>query len=310
MRQTPPIQFAEIGLDINSFSYSDKKSWRGACPACGGHRRFVMFIDKEYPYWNGYCSLCGHDIKVWEKMRKPIDPRILKAYEAKRAAQEAREAAERKQRLERFIRGETWEEYNKRMSEENRQWWDSQGVPDAIQDELCLGWTAERKYRDNTGELRKTSAYTIPWFGIGRELKTMQYRLENPVNLSGKYRFEQGLGGGKHYYMTTPDKPIGDKVIICEGAKKAIVTQFWLQNGYTVIAASSNNTIKAALDATQECGLRYIVLDPDSEYWERVAKQSNPKTTHIVSLPFKIDDGFLQYGLTLSKFSKILDTSL
>ncbi len=77
--KTAPVQLQEIGLDPHAFKYSDEKSWRGPCVACGGNRRFVMFTDNEYPLWNGYCSVCGYEIKAWEKVRKPISPERLAA---------------------------------------------------------------------------------------------------------------------------------------------------------------------------------------------------------------------------------------
>ena len=308
--RTPPIEFEQIGLDVNSFKYSDDKSWRGSCPACGGTRRFVQFTDNDWPLWNGYCSLCGYEIKAWEKVRKQITPEQLEAVRAKQVREEHERAEYRRSKLAEFSSGELWEEYSERMTAEQVEWWESQGIVEGIQGFLRLGWTAEKKYYDDMMTLHSSPAYTIPWFGENFHLKTMQYRLTNPVNPKDKYRFQKGLGGGVHYYMSDPTEPIGDKVIICEGAKKAIVTWFWLQEGFTVIAASSNNTIGAALKATKDCGLRYIILDPGSEVWERKAKASNPKTTHIVSLPYKIDDAYNQYGLNRQKFMRILNCAI
>lgn len=111
--------------------------------------------------------------------------------------------------------------------------------------------------------------------------------------------------------MTEPDQPIKDKVIICEGAKKAIVTQFWLAPmlDFTVLAASSANTFDAALEATKDCGLRYVIFDPDVKpYWRQKAIATNPKTTREIRLPGKVDDLFLQDYLDRDTFSRILRT--
>jgi hypothetical protein len=138
----------------------------------------------------------------------------------------------------------------------------------------------------------------------------MQYRLIN--DFDRRYIFEDGLGGGTLYYMTEPDQPIKDKVIICEGAKKAIVTQFWLlpDDSFTVLAASSANTFGAALDATKDCGLRYVIMDPGTEYWANKAVATNRKTTHAVRLPAKIDDMWKDYGLERSIFTNILRNAI
>jgi hypothetical protein len=310
MKAQAPAQLQEIGLNPNEFRYSDAKSWRGPCPVCGGSRRFVIFTDNKYPLWFGYCSVCPNEIKVWQRVRKPISPEQLQAARRKQEQAEQERVEYRRRKLAEFSRSELWEELNERMSDAQRDYWNDQGIPYEIQDYLRLGWTKERSYYDDYQNLQTTEAYTIPWFGMNFQLKTMQYRLINPVNVKDKYRFEKGLGGGIHYYMADPSEEIGDKVIICEGAKKAIVTWFWLQDGFNVIAASSNNTIRAALEATKDSGLRYVVLDPGSKRWERLAKESNPKTTHIVSLPYKIDDGYVNGWLNRHDFMRILNTAI
>ena len=66
MNRTAPVELAQIGLDHNQFKYSDDRSWRGPCPVCGGHRRFVVFTDHEWPMWNGWCDDCGKTIKAWQ----------------------------------------------------------------------------------------------------------------------------------------------------------------------------------------------------------------------------------------------------
>jgi hypothetical protein len=138
----------------------------------------------------------------------------------------------------------------------------------------------------------------------------MQYRLIK--DFDRRYIFEDGLGGGRYFYMTTPDQPINDKVILCEGAKKGIVAQFWLipDDSYTVLCASSANTFDAALEATKECGLRYIITDPGSDFYQRKAVATNKKTTHAIRLPYKIDDAWKSYGLDRSQFTSIMQNAL
>ena len=135
----------------------------------------------------------------------------------------------------------------------------------------------------------------------------MQYRLNAP-NIPDRYRFEYGLpGGGSAYYMADPSEPIKDRVIICEGAKKAIVTWYWLSNitEYTVIAASSNNTIKPALEATKDCGQRILILDPGSERlaFKAAKEQKNLKALY---LPEKIDDLYLAGHIDRDTFANML----
>jgi hypothetical protein len=133
----------------------------------------------------------------------------------------------------------------------------------------------------------------------------MQYRLTNPQSPKDKYRFESDLpGGGSLYYMATPGEKIGDKVIICEGAKKAIVTWFWLAMDYSVIGTASNNTLDPALEATKDCGERIIILDPGSEALAWKVVKAN-KNTKALFLPRKIDDMYLG-GLDRDGFASLI----
>ncbi len=305
MKAQAPYQWTEIGLNPHDFTYSDSKSFRGPCPSCGGSRRFVMFCDHEWPLHNGFCDQCGATIKAWLKVKTAYDPAKYAAFKAQQEAEEAQRVARRAAKMAEFTTREIWEELHARMTTEQVDWLEAQGIPQEIQNELRIGWTPDKAYYNKTRDLLHSPAFTFPWFNFGFEFKTMQYRLTNDTDR--RYIFEDGLGGGQHYYMTTPDQPIGDKVIICEGAKKAIVTWFWLAEGFTVLGASSANTFDAALEATKDCGLRYVIFDPSpKDFYLRKALATNPKTTRAVSLPYKIDDGWAKYNLDRSTFANIL----
>lgn len=303
-----PQQLYEIGLDPHAFKFSDSRSWRGPCPSCGGHRRFVIFTDHEFPLWHGYCDECGTKLKAWEKVRVKFDPQRAAAIEAERARDEATRAEYRKNKLAEFTTSELWAELRDRMTVEHIEWWEAQGIPEDIQRYLSIGFKADKIYLDGDKVERHSPAYTIPWFGRDFTFKTMQYRLNAP-NIPDRYRFEYGLpGGGSCYYTADPSEPIGDKVIICEGAKKAIVTWLWLLPvgwKFTVIAAASNNTLQPALNATKDCGLRYLILDPGSERRAMEAQKAN-KNLKAVFLPEKIDDLYLKYEFDRNAFENVL----
>lgn len=317
MRVPAPIELRQIGLNPEKFFYSDKKSFRGPCPECGGNRRFVIFTDNPWPLFHGYCDECPCKIKAWERVHTRVDPIELQKLKAAQEAEERAKAEYRRKKLAEFTTRELWEELAQRMTSQHIEWWESQGIPEDLQHYLRIGYLAEKKFWHGTPDgkvMHSSPAYTIPWFDLGFEFKTMQYRLISPPDPADRYRFEDGLGGGgEHFYMVNPDEPIRDKVIICEGAKKAIVTWQWLapaSQRFTILAAPSANTLRPALEATRECGLRYIILDPGAEIWASRAKTTNPKTTHIVRLPAKIDDMYLYYGLDRYAFENILTNAL
>ena len=304
-----PSELQSIGLDAHSFKFSDEKSWRGACPQCGGTRRFLIFTDHEFPLWHGYCDECGMKIKAWEKVRVSYDPQRAAALEAQRAREEAEREEYRKNKLVEFTTAELWAELRDRMTSTHIEWWESQGVPEDIQKYLSIGFKADKIYRDGDGGERRSPAYTIPWFGQNFDFHTMQYRLCGD-GITDRYRFEYGLpGGGSYYYMTDPAEPIKDKVVICEGAKKAIVTWFHLLPNFTdwtVLGASSNKTLRPALEATKDCGIRYLILDPGSERHAFQTAKEN-KNLKAVFMPEKVDDLFLAGHLDRDNFERMLN---
>lgn len=306
---TAPPEFATLGLDAAKFFYSDKKSFRGPCPNCGGERRFLMFTDHQWPLWHGYCEECPRKIKAWEKTQAQIDPLVYQQYINEREAEERAAAERRSKKLAEFTTQELWAELAARMTNDHIEWWESQGIPEGIQKYLQIGFTPNKTYYDKQKELKHSPAYTIPWFGQNFNFKTMQYRLISPENPKDRYRFEDGLGGGaEHFYMADPSEPIGDKVIICEGAKKAIVTWYALTDAshFTVIAAPSHNTLTPALEATKDCGMRYVILDPGSERKAFEIARRYPKNTKAVYLPEKIDDLYVKHGFDQYQFQNIL----
>jgi hypothetical protein len=271
-----------------------------------------MFTAKPWPLWNGYCSSCGTVIKAWKKVRAEYDPKRSAMLATQQAKDEAERAEVRRRKLATFTTNELWMELHERLTRNHIAWWEEQGIPQSIQRDLHIGFTPDKGYysddEDANGKklLLHSPAYTIPWFGLGFEFKTMQYRLFNDANR--RYIFEKGLGGGQHYYMTTPSEKIQDKVVICEGVKKGLVAQFWLipDDSFTVIAASSNNTFGAALDATKHCSQRFVVMDPGSEIWEKKAVGTNSKTTRAISFQGKIDDMWKEGSLDRYGFSSAL----
>ncbi len=303
-----PTELQKIGLNPHHFKYSDSKSWRGPCPNCGGHRRFVIFTDNIFPLWFGFCDECGTKIKAWEKAHVQFDPLKMETIKAEQERQEKERAEYRRNKLAEFTTAELWAELRDRMTSEHIDWWESQGVPSDIQKFLSIGYMADKIYKDENGENKHSPAYTIPWFSQNFKFETMQYRLCGE-GIIDRYRFEYGLpGGGSCYYMTDPSEPLKDRVIICEGAKKAIVTWYWLSRWqeFSTIAVSSNTTLRPALNATKDCGQRFIILDPGSERIAFKAAKEN-KNLKAIYLPVKIDDLYLAGHIDRDRFDNILN---
>jgi hypothetical protein len=195
------------------------------------------------------------------------------------------------------------------LSAEHVAQWEAWGVPRDWQDYLELGYTPDKAYYDATGTLKHTPAYTIPYFHHAptaqdfRKFETMQYRLFEADNPADRYRFEHGLQAT--FYMTVPTDPIGDEVVICEGAKKGIVTRVSL-TGLCVLAVPSKGSWGGIVDAVKQCGRVYVILDPDAKQNAvKLARSIGPQA-RIVRMPIKIDDAVIDCGLDNGTFSNIL----
>jgi hypothetical protein len=288
-----------LGLARDDFHRAGGKAWRGPCPRCGGNRHLLIFTDHLFPKWNCECQSCG--LKAWADQLNAAVKVELTADEKRRFAEQraAERAAAEKRRLEKlneYSVKELLTHLTGRMTAEHAAWWEGEGVPASWQKYLRLGFDPARHYRGADDELCTSAAYSIPYYHTGFELVTVQYRLFDPPNPADRYRWEQGLGTA--YYQTAPDQPIGDEVIICEGAKKGIVTAVHTPENYTVLAVPSKSDFGGIIEAVKNCGRVYVLLDPDAGVRSRKLAREIGPAARVASLPVKVDDGLTKYGLT------------
>jgi len=309
MNRQAPHQLSQIGLQPDQFKYSDERSWRGPCPICGGHHRFVIFTDNEFPRWHGWCDECGHVLKAWEIVQTHFTEEQKVQYREHAQQMERDRQSIRQAALAKFTASELWTALHAKLSTAHRAQWASWGVPVDWQDYLDLGFTPDKVYRDETGTLKHSAAYTIPYFHYNettpdnRTFKTLQYRLFDAPDPNDRYRFEYGLQST--FYMTGPTDPIGDEIIICEGAKKGIVTRVSL-TGLCVLAVPSKGAWGGIVEAVKKCGRVHILLDPDATMQAvKMARQIGP-AARVVRLALKVDDAAISYGLDRDAFKNII----
>ena len=293
----------------------------GPCPFCGGQDRFNLKRKSDADLW--ICRQCGdgkyknaiHYLMLrngWDFRRTMRHIEGVEEDLPDRDKMLGAESAKRKQildaKLAEFTTQEIWEALHRRMAEEHRIWWRKNGVPNDWQDYLSLGWTPEKQYiSSGDGEMHSAEAYTIPYFEKGKKFVTMQYRMCGDISPADRYRFEYGLGTS--YYMTTPTAPIGNNVVICEGAKKAIVTRTYVSNDrdITVLGVPSKSDFGGIAEQLKQCDKVWIVLDPDAlDRAEVLAKDIGIVNSLILELPVKLDDFFLSGALTPDNFYSIL----
>jgi len=229
-----------------------------------------------------------------------------------RVIEAARRQAEIDARLADLSTKEIWDALHRRLGEENRAWWRQQGVPDAWQDYLSLGYTPDKPYYNNEKTLLHSPAYTIPYFHYDagctdcRRFVTMQYRLVDAPDPNDRYRFEHGIGSS--FYMATPTMPFTGEVVVCEGAKKAIVAKVWSGvKDTTFVAVPSKSDDGGLVEAVKDAERVWVVLDPDACLSAFYLANQIGKNARVVELPFKLDDaltkGYLKKGY-LGKYLK------
>lgn len=286
-----PVELTRLGLDRELFVRADSKSFRGPCPRCGGARRLLIFTDHPFPKWNCQCDGCG--LKAWADqlapaVKQPATNEQRAEWALRNRQEQAAREARRREKLADFTTGELWLELHERLSATHRAQWEAWGVPAEWQDHLRLGFTPDKVYRGADGELHHSAAYTIPYFHTGFEFLTLQYRLSAPPTPTDRYRFEQGLG--TTFYQAEPSLPIGDAVVIVEGAKKAMVAAVFGKAGSTILAVPSKADFGGVAEAVKDCGQVTVLLDPDAEVRARKLAADIGPQARVAVLPGKLDD--------------------
>lgn len=294
--------------------------WIGACPFCGGQDRFQ--IKQKNNLTKFVCRVCSpahyHDAIEYVMKRNHFDfldacrmmargsldgyetdPARLAEQEQARQAQAEKERTERQKRMEDFSTRELGEEYHSRLIEQSYQWWEKQGIRRRAVDWWKLGYLPDKHF-SHAGQPFTRPCYTIPKYEFGWKLINMDYRLVDPPEGVGKYRPEYGLPAA--LFLSRPDlSAFPEMVYIVEGSKKAMVTTLNNPNHHNppmVIGVPSKNSWCGLAERVRNCARVWIALDPDAQSEaQRLAAQIG-KAARVVSLPFKIDDGFMLHGLT------------
>lgn len=276
------------------------------CFGCGASGDAIDFLmQRDRIDFLEACHRLGWD--GYEPDKAEVERRKNEA-QIKAALERDKRAVELDALLADYSAEEIWLAYNRRMGAEQRATWESWGIPPGWQDYLQLGYTPDKVYRGKDNELHHSPAYTIPYFHPGGKFQTMQYRLSDPERPQDRYRFERGLPAT--WYITRPDEGIGEWAVICEGAKKAIVTDIRGETGdeVAILAVPSKETFAGIAQAVAQCKKVWICLDPDCWTepknapmgWEpapvKLARLIG-KPARIVRLPAKVDDLFVLAGM-------------
>jgi phage/plasmid primase-like uncharacterized protein len=287
---TAPSELATIGLDTARFKRATPTEYHGPCPFCGGNDRFRVHTDKPFPHWYCVCREgSGCNWKGWAdeinpRLREPLTAQQVAEYHERAQREAEAEAQALALRLKEFSNSELWAELNRRMTQDNRQWWSEQGLPEDAQNLWQLGYTSNTSWGP---------AYTIPYFDDQFNAVNMQYRLTR-TDSADKYRWA-GLGYSSHY-IAFPTMGETDQVVICEGAKKAMVFAYHIQPKDVQVLAAPSKSDWAGLEETK-AGRVWIMLDPDADERAQKLAEQLGDSARIISLPLKVDDMIVKHGV-------------
>lgn len=297
-----PLEFSSLGLDPEQYYMGDRKSFRGPCISCGGTRRMVVFINGDFPKWYLRCDLCG--LEGW------VDQFFsgLKSgeYAKSEVVTEIQDTVN--DEIARFVQEQEWVRYHENMTNENRLWWNKQGISDEWQDFWTLGYTPERVFAVKD-QFHRRPAYTIPKFGLGWIPKSIDFRIVDPPMGAGKYRPRVGLPAtcfvARPDYASVSD---GNRVVIVEGSKKAMVLSSRLNIQVIGIpgARIQEEAVSLVKDVRKDV---VVVLDPDAEKAAVKLAEKIGKGCRWLVLPTKPDDAFIGGYLDPDSFWRLVKMS-
>jgi hypothetical protein len=304
MRDFPLPQELQRFSNLPDLVYRGNDEWSSACVKCGGggnrhdkSDRFRLFAAGGGTNARVWCRRCGYF--EWADANEAAAPDPVRIKEAQEMRQKLaqQEAARLRARIEELRKAAYWQGYHDAMLDEQRGLWRREGISDSLQDYFRLGFVPERTF-SNGAEQFVSPAMTIPVFDKGWQVVNVQYRIINPPNGVGKYRFTHGLPAP--LYLTDPESELNGPTLVVEGAKKAIVTYAEIGHKISVVAVPSKYPAKELIAKLSDCDPVYVGLDPDA-YTDgasasRIGEMLGDRA-RFVRFPGKPDDLIYKYGL-------------
>lgn len=287
--------YQRFGIQLKKTGHDE---YHGACPFCGeGKDRFIVWEEGNF-----YCRQCEKTGWINERDRqwKPAPESYKRAIA--RIEQQKREQAARLFTWQQHLTFNTILEWHNSMDAMHRDYWHRAGITDDNIEYHSLGYCPSKKVK--VGEqLLTIPAYTIPILDPeSRQLVNVQYRLENPPPQVGRYRQEAGIPAAAFY--STPD--LDGHVIIVEGAKKAIVVSQLVQNKTQVVGLPGITPSESIINRLRQFKTKWLIPDPGVKESQIQPFRERLERLHIVTLPDKVDDCILRYGLNFRLFRQML----
>lgn len=265
------------------------------CPLCGGDDRF--FMNGYKGIISGHCRQCGH--KEYADDPSPqTKERIVQ--------RQQKEEDEFEDRLAQFQGSRMWEQYHDSMDDSQRNAWKREGISYQDQDRYQLGYIPDKRiWNPKTGKWAFVDVMTIPGWHYEKQVRTLQYRLLNfPEGLD---KYHNMAGFPTSLFFADPTQPITERIVVVEGAKKAIVVQGAMNRAHYeghCIAFPSKNPSKALIRELSAADELIMALDPDAmepdkrgnSDVKRIVKEINGPKIKAANFPVKPDDLIVLYN--------------
>ncbi len=222
-----------------------------------------------------------------------------------------------------------WQEYHFALDTASRERWRQWGIPDSFQNWWKLGYAPDRQYEVNE-QLYHTTAYVMPiWSfpnGVVSSVMTSQFRLTNPVEGAGKFRFERGLGTAA--FITRNDWEAGKTAkgdamcLVVEGPRKAATARIKVGgDDLQIIGIPSKLDTGGVLESLKLYAWVYVWLDPDVRVpppkapstWEaadvKLCKAIGVDKSSYIRYGEKIDDALLSGHLDKNMVMRLMRQS-
>jgi hypothetical protein len=203
-----------------------------------------------------------------------------------------------------------WEKYHEQLDEQTRKLWRSRGIPDDLQNYWCLGYSPDKRIWIGEKEYH-TPSLTIPiWEPANGSVVNIKHRLLNPPDPNDKYRPERA-GLPQAIFTSALDMPIANRTLLTEGEIKAMVSFMAAEDPTLQVVGLPGKTPKQELvQQLDKCDPLYICMDPDAtDKAVTIATQLGKERCRLITLPEKIDDMILKYGLGAGWMRNIMRTA-
>lgn len=281
-----------IHIDWEAMRKKSQDEWAGPCPVCGGRDRFMVWRERKN-YW---CRQCG--LKGWLDGDAHIpSPDEVAALERRIAERQANDALMHDAAVKRLVDAAYWRGYHDCMNDQQREYWNQEGIPDWAIDYFDLGYCPAKRI-SYEGQTFTYPAYTIPIISPGTHTAVnVQYRLIGAPAQIGKYRQEYNLPAAPFFFNT--DRTEGHQVLMVEGSKKAIVIGCHTGDSeLQIIGLPSNTPSEKLIQTVSAYETVFVALDPGAERQAERIGGIVGKRARIVTLPAKPDDLIVRYGGT------------